>query len=191
MGRRSARDTAFTTRSAIWARPGVVYHPGLNRIYVGTGNGSYNGNTGGRNWSESVLALNPDGTGAGGRPLDSYTPPNFQALDNADADLGSTAPAILPVPAASNVPALAVQGGKDALLRLLNLTNLSGSGGPGQAANFALSARVVGTPCRGPFGEHEAATLPKSTPTGCSVVLGRCYLARRYTASARPPTTSG
>jgi len=45
--------------------------------------------------------------------------------------LGSTAPAILPTPANSVVRHLAVQGGKDALLRLINLDNLSGQGAPG------------------------------------------------------------
>ena len=100
---------------------------------MGTGNGAYDGSN--QNWSESVIALHPDGTGGSGadagKPLDSYTATNFQSLDNGDTDLGSTAPAILPVPANSTVQSLAVQGGKDAKLRLLNLANLSGQGGPG------------------------------------------------------------
>src|SRR4029453_5714678 len=106
-----ADPNCAAVRSAIWARPGVVYHAGTNRIFMATGNGSYNANAGGHNWSESVLALLPNGVGANGRPLDSFTPSNFQSLDNADADLGSTAPAILPAPASSNVQHLAVQGG--------------------------------------------------------------------------------
>src|SRR4029453_13907907 len=60
-----------------------------------------------------------------------YTPASFQFLENADADLGSTAPAILPVPPNSSMQHLAVQGGKDSLLRLLDLSNLSGMNGPG------------------------------------------------------------
>jgi len=121
-----------STRNAVWARPGVIYDAGTSRVFLGTGNGTYNGTTFGRNWSESVLAVNPDGTGASGKPLDSFTPTNFQNLDNADADLGSTAPAILPVPANSIVQRLAVQGGKDSKLRLINLSNLSGQSGPGK-----------------------------------------------------------
>jgi len=117
-----------SAQSAIWARPGVVYDAGTNRIFVGTGNGSFNANS---NWSESVLALSPNGTGTSTGPIDSYTPTNFQGLDTADADLGSTAPAILPVPANSIVQHLAVQAGKDAKLRLINLANLSGLAGPG------------------------------------------------------------
>jgi hypothetical protein len=124
-----------TPRNAIWSRPGVIYDAGTDRIFMGTGNGVYDGNNSGHNWSESVIALHPDGSGGtginAGKPLDSYTAANFQALDNGDTDLGSTAPAILPVPANSIVQHLAVQGGKDAKLRLINLANLSGNGGPG------------------------------------------------------------
>jgi len=111
-----------------WARPGVIYDAGTNRIFAGTGNGSYNAVS---NWGDSIVALNTDGSGAGGKPIDAYTPTNQAALDSGDTDLGSTAPAILPVPAASRVQHLAVQGGKDAKLRLINLADLSGSGGPG------------------------------------------------------------
>jgi outer membrane protein assembly factor BamB len=116
-------------QTAIWARPGVVYDTATNRIYLATGNGTFDPVH--HNWGESVFALNPDGTGANGNPLDSYTPANFVNLTNADADLGSTAPAIIPVPASSSVKHLAVQGGKDQLLRLLNLDNLSGQAGVG------------------------------------------------------------
>ncbi len=130
--------TCATKQNAIWSRPGVVYHAGTDRIFMGTGNsfnglpGQFDGN---HNWSESVIALHPDGTGGtganAGKPLDSYTPTNHVSLDSADADVGSTAPAILPVPPNSTVQHLAVQGGKDATLRLLNLQNLSGLGNPG------------------------------------------------------------
>ena len=120
--------------SAVWSRPGVIYDVGTDRIFFGTGNSSRGGNDLTANWSESVLAIHPDGSGANGKPLDSFTPTNFSNLDNGDTDLGSAAPAILPVPANSNVQHLAVQGGKDAKLRLLNLANLSSQAvtpGPG------------------------------------------------------------
>jgi hypothetical protein len=127
--------TCPSPRNAIWSRPGVIYDAGTDRIFMGTGNGTFTGNTGGHAWSESVIALHPDGSGGtgvnAGKPLDSYTPSNHQSLDNADADLGSTAPAILPVPVTSAVQHLALQGGKDSQLRLINLANLSGLGGPG------------------------------------------------------------
>jgi hypothetical protein len=122
-------DCSGHVQSAIWARVGVVYDSVNDRIFMATGNGDYTGNTGGHEWGDSVFSLNPNGTGSGGLPLDSYTPTNFQNLQNADADLGSTAPAILPAPGYSS--RLAVQSGKDGMLRLINLSNLSGMSGPG------------------------------------------------------------
>lgn len=118
-------------QSAIWARGGVTYDASLDRIFMTTGNGSYNGNSVGHNWSETVFKLNPDGSGTASGPLDAYTPSNVQGLDNGDTDLGSTGPAILPVPPNSNVQHLAVQAGKDGKLRLINLADMSGKGGPG------------------------------------------------------------
>jgi outer membrane protein assembly factor BamB len=116
-------------QSAIWARAPVIYDADTGKIYSSTGNGTFSPSL--HDWGDSVFALNPDSTGAQGNPLDSYTPTNFQSLQNGDLDLGSTAPAILPAPASSSVAHLAVQSGKDAKLRLINLDNLSGQGGPG------------------------------------------------------------
>jgi outer membrane protein assembly factor BamB len=126
-----AAPACGAARSAIWARPGVIYDAGTDRIYMATGNGSFNANAGGNHWSETVFALHPDGSGAGSKPLDSYTPTIFQALDDSDADLGSAAPALLPVPPGSSVQHLALQTGKDGQLRLIDLGNMSGQGGPG------------------------------------------------------------
>jgi outer membrane protein assembly factor BamB len=119
-------------QSAIWARAGVVYDPDLDRIYMATGNGLFDPSR--YDWGDTVFALHPDGTGMNGMPLDSYTPTDYQRLQSLDADLGSTAPAILPVPDTSTIRHLALQGGKDAKLRLLNLENLSSQGGPGHVA---------------------------------------------------------
>lgn len=127
-------------QSAVWARAGVVYDPDTDRLYAATGNGTYNPSA--FDWGDSVVALNPDGTGNSGTPLDSYTPANYQQLQNGDLDLGSTAPVILPVPAASTMKHLALQSGKDGLLRLLNLDNLSGRGGPGHTGGEVASISV-------------------------------------------------
>jgi hypothetical protein len=134
-------------QSAVWARPAVLYSSELDRIFFGTGNGTYNANSGGHFWGDSILALHPDGTGTGtnGLPLDSYTPNNFQHLQDTDEDLGSTAPALLPPVPGSNVAHLAVQSGKDAMLRLINLGNLSNgvTPGPGQLGG---ELQLIGVP---------------------------------------------
>ena len=116
--------------AGVWARSGTTYDPTTDRILFATGNGHFDASN--LEWGDSVLALHPDGTGlGGGLPLDSFTPTNYQDLEDDDLDLGSTLPAILPTPTGSNVTDLGVQGGKGATLYLLDLADLSGQGGPG------------------------------------------------------------
>jgi outer membrane protein assembly factor BamB len=129
-------------QSAVWARAGVVYDSDLDRILFATGNGTFDAQRGGHDWGDSVLELRPDATAHGALPLDSYTPTNFQQLQNADADVGSTAPAVLPPVPGSRIRHLAVQGGKDANLRLLDLDDLSGHAQPGQAGGELQLLRV-------------------------------------------------
>ena len=118
-------------QAGIWARAGAIYDPATDRTYVTTGNGPFDGDNGGFNWGTSVVALNADGTTSGGTPLDSYTPIDYAWLTDEDLDLSSTTVAILPMaPSIEHVGRLAVQAGKDERLRLLNLADLSGQGGP-------------------------------------------------------------
>jgi hypothetical protein len=98
--------------AGIWARSGVVVQPGTRNLIVATGNGVWNPPT---HWSTSVVMLSPDGS----RVLQSWTPHNQQELAEQDLDLSSTAPALL-------TKRLAVQGGKDGQLRLLDLRDLDG-----------------------------------------------------------------
>ncbi|MGH2485758.1 MAG: PQQ-binding-like beta-propeller repeat protein, partial [Ktedonobacterales bacterium] len=103
-------------QSGIWARAGAVVDPVTGDVFVATGNGPYTGDQGGHDWGDSVLELMPDGS----HLLDSYTPDNYQQLDQNDTDLGSVAPALLPTIHGSATPYLLAQEGKDGKLRLLN-----------------------------------------------------------------------
>jgi PQQ-like domain len=100
--------------SAIWARAGAVVEPSSGRILVATGNGPFNGST---NWGDSVLELTPDAS----RLLHNWTPTDQASLNDSDTDLGSSAPALLGVVDGKR---LALQGGKDAKLHLLDLSRL-------------------------------------------------------------------
>jgi len=114
--------------SGIWARAGVVVDPDPSmggRVYATTGNGLFDANKGGANYGDSLLSLSADGS----RLLGYFTPANYGDLDNSDADLGSTAPALLPREPRSRTPLMAVQGGKDQALRLVNRARLGGVGG--------------------------------------------------------------
>jgi hypothetical protein len=127
-------------QSAIWGRSGAVYDAATNKIYAGTGNGTFDPKT--FQWGDTVLALNPDGSGnAAGQPLDSYTPSVFQNLQMADLDLGSASPAILPG-SGTKYPDIALQSGKDGVLRIINLDNLSGQGAPGNVAGEIFSVSL-------------------------------------------------
>jgi hypothetical protein len=119
-------------RNGIWGRPGAIYDAGTDRVFVMTGNGPYNAAV--LNWGDSLLALNADGSGNGsGQPVDSYTPDTYANLDSADADFGSASIALLPPPpgTAAQYQHIAMAGGKDGCVRLVNLADLSGMGGPG------------------------------------------------------------
>jgi hypothetical protein len=122
----SGGNYCSNTMSGIWARPGVKVDPVTGNVFFATGNGNYNANSGGNNWGDSIIELTPNLSSM----VDSYTPTTYSSLDSSDADLGSTAPVILPTQSGSNTPYMLVQGGKDSILRLLNRSNLSGQSGP-------------------------------------------------------------
>src|SRR5581483_23151 len=104
--------TCGASDSAIWSRNGAAVDPANGDIVVATGNAPFDGKT---NWGDSVIVLSPDAS----RMLRHWTPADQQHLNSSDLDLGSTSPAFL-------TGGLAVQGGKDGLLRLLNLRTLPG-----------------------------------------------------------------
>ena len=132
--------------NGIWARGPVVYSPQNDKIYFMVGCCTFDPTQ--HQWGHSVLALNPDGTGRGGEPLDSYTMKDWQKLDEA-VQLASTAPVILPTPTNSKIPHLAVQAGKDGKLRLLNLDDLSGQHSPGHVGG-EVNGKYIGLPQNAP-----------------------------------------
>lgn len=125
-------------QSGIWARGGAIVDPVTGNIFVTTGNGPYDANNGGHNFGDSIIELTGDGT----RVLDSYTPATHEQLNFTDQDLGSVAPGLLPTIPGSTTPSLLVQGGKDAIVRLLNRQNLSGAGGPGHIGGELQSIQL-------------------------------------------------
>ncbi len=140
----------------IWGRSGVIYDRDTDRIYMAVGNGTFDPVN--HEWGDSVLALNPDGTGrANGDPLDSYTPRNHAELLKFDFDLGSSSPVVLPVPPRSRIKHLALQTGKDGKLRLIDLTNMSGQGGPGHTGGEV--SPIIDVPQGGPVFSVPATWL--------------------------------
>jgi hypothetical protein len=107
--------TCSSSDSAIWSRNGAAVDPSNGTLVVATGNGPWNGRT---DWGDSTIVLSPDAA----RMLRHWTPTDQKSLESSDADLGSTSPGLLE-------GGLAVQGGKDGKVRLLQLHRLPGVNG--------------------------------------------------------------
>jgi outer membrane protein assembly factor BamB len=149
------------TGAAIWGRGGVVVEPESGNLLVSTGNGEWNGST---HWGDSVLELSPDAS----RLVRSYTPENEEELDAGDVDLSSASPAFVP-------PCCVVQGGKDALLRLLDLGELERGqkGGEADVADAPGKTGVFTAPVVWQRGRRTWIFVADSAATGGYVVDGR------------------
>ena len=184
--------------SGIWSRGGAVVDPdpSLNgRIYVATGNGDFNANKGGHNYGDSVVSLSSDLSDL----LGSYTPPDYQQLENYDEDLGSTSPAMLPSQPRSQTPWMLVQGGKDAVLKLINRAALPGVGNELQLIN--LPAGLFSTPAvwtdasnhawifMGFPGEVQSYRL-KTNPQGVSRLVGIWHVSPGQTGEGTSPVVA-
>lgn len=111
--------------SGIWGRGGAVVDPDPSMqgaVYAATGNGQFDVRDGGKDYGDSVIAVSADAT----RFLGHYTPSDYAQLDSGDVDMGSTSPVLLPRQPASRTPLMLAQGGKDAILRLVNRAPLPG-----------------------------------------------------------------
>lgn len=176
--------------SAIWGRAGSVIQPRTGRILLTTGNGRFNGST---DWGDSVLELSPSL-----RLLHNWTPGSQAQMTATDDDLGSTEPALLPAVGGQH---LAVQGGKDGVLRLLDLARLDGtSGGPsprtgGQLQNIAAPGQssVFTQPAVWTHGPHICVIVANGAGTN-GYELGknrRLFVAWRSGDAGTSPVIAG
>lgn len=102
------------SEGAIW-QGGQGLVADTDNIYFMTGNGSFDANTGGTEYGDSVVKL---ATSMGLSVSDYFTPDNQGSLNQSDADLGSGGPILLP--GTSSI----VGGGKDGILRLINTASM-------------------------------------------------------------------
>ena len=99
--------------SGPWGRGGIVKSP--FGWLVQTADGAYDP-AGGR-WGSSVVGLTNDG-----RVTDSFTPPNQEALDARDFDLGASSPVVFPF----GDRTLVALAAKEGVIYLLDAKNLGG-----------------------------------------------------------------
>ncbi len=103
-----------SSEGSIWQGGQGPVADSAGNIYVATGNGVFNANTGGSAYGDSVLKLN----GSSLSVLDYFTPDDQSSLSSNDADLGSGGPILLP---GTNV---LVSAGKDGWIRVMDTGNL-------------------------------------------------------------------
>jgi hypothetical protein len=105
---------------SIWqGGSGLAQDPAGN-LWVMTGNGTFDSNTGGRDFGDSMVKLS---SAQGGLQVINYfTPFNEQKLNTSDQDLGSGGVMLLPLQNAP-VPRLAVGAGKGGTIYLVNRSN--------------------------------------------------------------------
>jgi hypothetical protein len=107
--------------SGIWAAGGIAADDD-GYIYASTGNSFA---APGVDQSNAVVRLNPD-LSFSGQSTDYFMPTNWRALNSADADLGSSAPLLLPFLDGYTTPNMVFITGKAGIGHLLNRDDLGG-----------------------------------------------------------------
>jgi hypothetical protein len=117
----SATDASNgNNQGAIWQSGAGPATDSAGNVYLETANGEFDADSGGSNFSDSVVKLSATGT-----VLDYFTPFNESVLNAGDVDLGSTAPLLLPDAMGSAAhPHLLIAAGKPGTLFLLDQANL-------------------------------------------------------------------
>jgi len=131
---------------AIWAAGGAPAADANGNIYVATGNGTFDGSSGGQDYGDSILKLDPQTLGI----VDSFTPFNQAVLYANDVDLGSGGPMLLP-DQPGQYPHLLVVAGKEGRIYLLNRDGLGGyatdaDAGVVQELNEQINPNNLSTP---------------------------------------------
>jgi hypothetical protein len=109
----------------IWGSNGGPAADAQGNIYATGGNGTFDANTGGRDYGDSALKLAPPASGSTAMTVtDSFTPSNQQTLESKDLDLGGAEPLLFNDPASGVAPHLMVASDKNGYIYLLNTANL-------------------------------------------------------------------
>ncbi|PYT96372.1 MAG: pyrrolo-quinoline quinone [Acidobacteria bacterium] len=109
------------TEGGIWASDTGPGADANGNVYVSTGNGTFNAARGGRDYGDTLLKLGLENSSLVVR--DYFTPFNQAQLNDADADLGSSGPLLLP-----DLPGphrhLLLQPGKDGTIYVIDRDNM-------------------------------------------------------------------
>jgi hypothetical protein len=115
-------DTPNWDAGAFWQAGAAPAADSAGNIYIVSANGTFDANSGGSDFGESVLKLS---TGKNLAIADYFTPYNADALSDQDLDLGSSGALLLPDGTGSAAhPHLLVSGGKFGTVYLLDRDHL-------------------------------------------------------------------
>jgi hypothetical protein len=157
----------------IWQAGGAPAVDSQGNIYVLTGNGTFNADTGGTGYGESALKLRQGSDNL--KIVDYFTPYNQACLEQYDLDLGSSGAVVLPDGSGTpEHPNLLVAGGKEGRLYLLDRDKM-GHYSAGQDIQIP-SWFLLSPNCDEGIDDPNDATTPRiySQPT---YYKGRMYVA--------------
>lgn len=134
-------DTPGPGFGGIWMAGGAPAADSGNNLYVITGNGNFDGAT---LFGDSFLKLSTPGLGV----LSFFAPADQGALDSGDLDFGSGGATIIVDQPSGPVLHLAIGGGKEGTLFVLNRDNLGGNtnNDAGAVQSFSVGNRIFATP---------------------------------------------
>jgi hypothetical protein len=107
--------TANGYGGGIWQSGGGPGVDASGNIYFATGNGTFDANTGGADYADSVEKLSPSGT-----VLDYFTPHDQDNLNTNDLDLGSAGPVLLLDQSSGSYPHILISAGKGGTIYVIN-----------------------------------------------------------------------
>ncbi len=178
-------STCGASDSAVLSRGGAVVEPGGARVLIDTGNGPWNGHT---DFGDSVIELTfPDL-----RLRQAFTPSDQEHLNRNDLDLGSSAPVLL----GHN---RALVGGKDGVLRVLELSRLNGR----SLTSHTLGGEVQSLPLPGggmlftapAVWQHSGRTTmflaDENATAAFALRRGRLYEAWQHSTPGTSPVMAG
>jgi len=113
--------TLSYSRGGIWMGGGAPAVDSTGNLFFITGNGTFDANTGGSNYGDSVVKLS---SASGLSVADYFTPSDQASLDANDTDFGSGAATILVDQPSGPVTHLVIGGGKEGNLFLVNRDNM-------------------------------------------------------------------
>ncbi|HEX4861602.1 MAG TPA: hypothetical protein VFV07_10225, partial [Rhizomicrobium sp.] len=113
--------------SSMWMSGFSPAVDGSGNLFGSTGNGAVTFGSGAQNYGESVLSLPPSLSALNG----TFTPSDYQQLNNSDGDLGSGGVMLVPAQSGQQAPPMALIMGKEStngvtFMYLLNATKLGG-----------------------------------------------------------------